>query len=247
MASITENKNRIGNFTSSSIWKLMKTGKQEGGFGVPAITYIQEKVWERKLKRSINTDTSTRPMLWGKFLEKRVHELLPLNYKHVYDETILHPKHPYWAGSPDNDDEQAKAVGDTKCPQPKAFCELVDVLTRAVETNDISHFRDHDDGKYYWQVTSNACIKGYDYIELTLYLPYESELRDIRMAAENWDGEDQFKYRWIYECDRSELAYQPDNSEYKNLYSFRFPLVLADAIMLEQNVIKAAKILNAAK
>lgn len=241
--SITENKNRIGNFTSSEIYKLMTEGKTKGTFGKPALTYIQEKIYERKLKRSLDVEASSKPMLWGKFLESRVHDMLPLGWEHKFDETIVHPKYNFWSGSIDNVNRQEDSVGDTKCLQPKKFCEVVDCLTKCQELNDISLFRDEHPDKY-WQLTSNACILGLNYIVPIIYMPYESELEEIRNSVENADLEEPWKYRFITESLKCELAYLPDDSEYKNLNIFRFPLDKLDANLLTQRVLEASLILN---
>lgn len=235
--SILENTSRNGNFTSSKIFNLLKVGKDKISFGAPALTYIQEKKYERKLKRSISTDAETRPTIWGKFLEARVHELLGMEYEHTNDISLTHPKYPFWVGSPDFLDRKAKVVSDSKCPQPKAFCELVDNCTLGVEVFKA----EHED--YYWQLVSNALITGSEFIELIVYMPYESELPEIRLEAENFDSVDQYKYRFISESTKHQLAYLPNDSEYKNLNIFRFPLNKEDAFLLENKVIEASLLL----
>lgn len=232
--SILENVARNGNFSSSKIFNLLKLAKDQVNFGAPALTYIQEKKYERKLKRSISTDAETRPTLWGKFLEPRVHELLGMEYEHTNDVTLIHPKYPFWVGSPDFLDRKAKVVSDSKCPQPKAFCELVDNCSKGVQVFKKEH------ENYYWQLVSNALITDSEFIELIVYMPYESELPEIREEAENFDGLDQYKYRFIAESTKHQLAYLPDDSEYKNLNIFRFPLDKADAFILESKVIEAS-------
>lgn len=231
--SILENTNRNGNFSSSKIFNLTKEGTKKGTFGKPALTYIKEKKYERKLKRSINTDASTRPTLWGSFLEPRVHSLLGLAYEHVNDVTLVHPKYPYWVGSPDFIKRKTKVVCDSKCPQPKAFCELIENCSKGIEVFK----KEHED--YYWQLVSNAIITESEHIELIVYMPYESELEEIRAEAENFDGLDQYKYRFIAESSKHQLAYLPNDSEYKNLNVFRFPLIIEDAEYLEQRIILA--------
>ena len=47
-----ENKDRIGNFTSSNIFKLcasLASGKPSAAY----FTYIEEKIFERRMKRSL--------------------------------------------------------------------------------------------------------------------------------------------------------------------------------------------------
>ncbi len=236
--SILENIIRNGNFSSSKNYNLLKLAKDQVSFGAPALTYIKEKKYERKLKRSISTEVETRPMLWGSFLEGRIHNLIGMEYEHVNDVTLVHPKYDFWVGSPDFKIQSKKVVSDSKCPQPKAFCELIDNCSKGIE----AFKKEHDD--YYWQLVSNACILGSEFIELIVYMPYESELQEIRSEAENFDGLDQYKYRFIAESSKNQLAYLPDDSEYKNLNIFRFPLDKGDAILLESKVIAAGIILN---
>jgi len=236
--SILENTVRNGNFSSSKIYNLLKVGRDKSSFGAPALNYIKQKKYERKMKRSISTEVDTRSILWGKFLEPRVHNLIGMEYEHINDITLVHPKYDYWVGSPDFKIVKDKVVSDSKCPQPNAFCELIENCSQGIE-----YFKEnHED--YYWQLVSNACILGMDYIELIVYMPYESELKEIRFEAENYDGLDQYKYRFIAESDKNQLAYLPDNSEYKNLNIFRFPLDKGDAILLESKVIAASIILK---
>jgi hypothetical protein len=241
--SITENKLRIGNFTSSEIYKLMTEGKTKGSFGKPALTYIQEKIYERKLKRSLDVDVSTRTMLWGSFLEHRVHNLLPLGWEHRYDETIQHHKYNFWVGSVDNVNKYENSVGDTKCLQPKKFCEVVDCLEKCQLENDITLFKNEHPDKY-WQLISNASILDMKYIVPIIYMPYESELQEIREEVENADLEEPWKYRFITESLKCELAYIPDNSDYKNLNIFKFEADEGDKKLLEEKILKAYELLT---
>ena len=75
-------------------------------------------------------------------------------------------------------------------------------------------------------------------------MPYESELEEIRAEVENADLEEPWKYRFITESLKCELAYLPDDSEYKNLNIFRFPLDKLDANLLTQRVLEASLILK---
>lgn len=237
--SITQNIIRVGNFTSSNIHKLMVKGKGELGFGAAAITYIKSRNVERRLGRSLEIEKSTRAMLWGKFLEKRVHDLLPLDYETCSNASVAHPKYDYWVGSPDNKNESQKVVGDTKCYEPENFCAYVDVITQ----KDVKLFRE-EFPKEYWQLVSNACILGYDFIEPIAYMPYESELSIIREMAENNPDNDFWKYRFIAEAPLSELPYLPDGGYYKNLNIVRFDIPQEDKQRLTEAVEKAGTLLD---
>lgn len=235
--SILENENRNGNFTSSNIWKLMELARDGESFGKPAITYIQEKAWERKLKRSVETGGDSKETIWGKFLEPFVHDLLSTDYVHSNDETLTHPEIDYWKGSPDFINNKHSVVSDSKCPQPKSFCKLVDSCNKGV-----SSFKD-DFPEYYWQLVSNACITDSNYIEMIVYMPYERDLKEIRYAADNYDGLDQYKYRFISELPWYNLACLPNDSGYKDLNMFRFEPVDGDKAKLKTKVIKANELL----
>lgn len=242
--SITLNKERIGNFTSSNMWKLMTVATDKKSFGKPALTYIKEKQWEKKLKRSISTEVQTRPMLWGKFLEQRVHDMLDAGYELISEKSFVHKKIPTWSGSPDNKNVTESVCADTKCYQPKAFCEYVDNLTHAVKINSTEYFKLNHPEEY-WQLVSNAVLLDMKNIEAIAYMPYKNELAEIRQAAANFDSLDQYKYRFIAEAPDEELAYLPDDSEYKNLNKFRFEVPKADIDFLTARVLMATAILEA--
>ena len=109
------NKLRIGRFTSSNIWKLMTDGRGENGFGAPAITYIEEKRAERCLGRSIDLGAHSQALTWGKVMEVIGFEQeMGIEYSLCSQETIQHPKYPFWSGSPD-------AKTSTKAVEMKCF------------------------------------------------------------------------------------------------------------------------------
>jgi len=76
-----ENIERIGNFTSSNIYKLCTLNKSGDGFGKPGITYIQEKRIEQRMGRSIGVESYSRSMAWGHFMELVVFSKIGLEYK----------------------------------------------------------------------------------------------------------------------------------------------------------------------
>jgi len=226
--SITMNPERCGNFTSSEIYRLLGTSKV-------AETYIHEKNLERKLGRCLSLEKSTRSMSWGHFMEKYVHEnKLSMSYALMSDTTVLHPDVAYWAGSPDNVNKKESVVGDTKCFEPKAFCEYVDCIIQ----NDIELFKKLFP-KEYWQLVSNACILGMKFIEPIAYMPYLSEIPAIKKAAQEADPLDPWKFGFIVNGDISELAYLPDGGYYKDLNIVRFEVPLADKKLLTEAVVKA--------
>ena len=70
---IQQSKNRVGNFNSSEIVALTTQNKSKNGFGKPALTFIEECNFERRLDRSITDEVTARPLSWGK----------PVSYTHL--------------------------------------------------------------------------------------------------------------------------------------------------------------------
>ena len=247
--SITKNQPRIGNFTSSEIAALMTKGKKKGELGKPAYTYIKEKVMERRLQRSLDTETNARPLTWGQLIEKHVFELLGLEYQLVSQESIVHPEISCWAGSPDaNKFDEGKTVVDIKSPITlKSFCQLVDPLyvgKTGLET--IMEIRkNHSSGEdYYWQLVSNAVLTNSKFAELIVYVPYFSELEKIRAFASEADLENPHRYYWINNAVDEELPYILDNGFYKNINVIRFEIPEEDKVALTERVIYSATVLS---
>jgi hypothetical protein len=234
---IIENKERECNFTSSKIFHLTKPGKGENGFCATALSYIEEKNLERKLGRSIDTGAYSRDMAWGVFLEKRVFDKLEYGYELVSNKTVMHPSIKYWSGSTDLI-FPLKKIGEIKCYQPKNFAKYTDVLLQ----KDIELLKTEFPQEY-WQMVSNSIINKVPNAEAISYMPYQSELPEIREMAEYLDSPDQWKYRFIAESEDSSLAYLPDNGYYKNLNRFEFEVPQEDKDFLTERVLLAGSML----
>jgi hypothetical protein len=247
------NELRVGNFTSSEIVALMTTGKQANGFGAAAITYIAETNMERLLERSLTDETNARPLAWGTLLEPRVFDLLGIDYTYSSNVTDVHPLIKYWAGSKDGTREgEKRAVIDIKCPMTlKSFVGLVLPLSfgfignRAMEAirdgfkfNGIDYPKHKDAEKFYWQIVSNACINDCNYGELIVYMPYQSELLDIKKLA---DGNP--SVYWLNFATEDEIPYIKDGGLFKNLNVIRFEIPETDKHLLRQNVLKGGTML----
>lgn len=221
---------RIGNITSSEIVAIMSNGKTKGTVGAPALEYINERNLERKLGRSLNTESDARPLVWGKAIESRVFELLGLEYQLVSKETIVNPEIPYHSGSPDA--IKKDTVIDIKAPNTlKSFCNLVDPLYKELKgINAMNEIRDnHKDGdKFYWQLVSNAILTNSKYAELIVYVPYLSELMAIRDHARH--------VYWIANATDEELPYLPDGGYFKNLNVIRFEVPECDKESLIERI-----------
>lgn len=229
MPTILKNTSRNGKVTSSQCYRLMGAPK-------PRNTYTQEIKWERKLKRSIDTGGGTKDAVWGIFLEPVVHDLLGFGYETHGQDTIQHPTIAHWAGSPDCTNKDEKVVADIKCYQPKNFCKYVDTLSLGMDAWK------YEFEKEYWQLVSNAILTNSDFIEAIVYMPYEKDLEALRERAAGMDDEP-WKYRFIYELPKEQLAVLPDDSGYKDLNIFRFEVRQEDKIALTEAIMALEPIL----
>lgn len=278
--SITENSARIGNFTSSEIYKLLSKGSRkmtakektehkrlnpkskklniEDGFGELALTYIEEKQMEINLGLSLGSEDTGKAASWGKLLEKRAFEILGTSYSFSSEETELHPTISWWSGTKDGSNHEGeKATIDFKCPKTrKSFCQLVDPIyngfTGMEAMNAIrfgwkdkhghKHSKHKDGDKFYFQLISNACITGDKYAELIVYMPYKSQLDEIRELAKNYDG-NQNKIAWVNWAEDNELPYIKDGGYYNDINIIRFEIPEKDKKLLTEQVLEAGKLL----
>lgn len=247
---INQSKIRVGNFTSSEIVALTKNGKAKDSLGAPAYTYIEECNFERKLGRSLDTESNARPLSWGKLVEGRLFELLGLEYKLVSQESIQHPTISYWAGSPDaqkfESNDSSETVVEIKCPITlKSFCQLVEPIYKClIGLEAINYIRaEHKEGeKYYWQIVSNAILTNSRFAELIIYCPYKSELLEIQeKAAPSSDSPD--SANWIYYASHDELPWIPDGGYYKNINVIRFDVPEEDKQFLTKRIIECGSLL----
>lgn len=238
--SITTNVQRVGNFTSSEIVALTKEGKKSGTWGAPALTYIEEKNFERRLGRAIDTESNARPLSWGKCVESFAFGHLGLEYSLCSTETIVHPEYDFWSGSPDGVSEDA--VIDLKCPITlKSFCQLVQPLYEGLDGMEAMNMirAEHKDGdKFYWQLVSNAALSGKRFAELIIFCPYQSEINEIKQHA---DGKP--NYYWIWAADESELPFLPNGGYYKNINKIKFEVSDYDKELLINKVKEAGEML----
>ena len=219
---------RSGRFTSSSMHPLMKSDRSGNGFGAPALTYIEEKAYERRLGRSLSTEVNARPTLWGKCLEPMAFSRLPIEYELTSDKTLQHPLYPFWVGSPDGVSDSA--VFDIKCPYTlKSFCKLVDPQT------DLKDYAP----EYYWQLVSNAILTMKSEAELIVFCPFKKDLDEIRLRA--LDNDD---FRFIQYLDDREMPYLIEGGYYRDLNFICFTVPKADIDALTERVEMAEVLLN---
>jgi len=230
---------RNGNFTSSEIFRLMKSGKAKGSWSVDAYTYIEECNRERRLKRSIEVQSDARPLTWGKCVEKRAFDVLGLEYTLCSDVTLQHPDIPFWVGSPDATDPIA--VSDLKCPLTlTSFCQMVDpycengkVVHEALTIEAVRE--NHRDGdKFFWQIVSNGILTGKNKGKLICYVPYLDELDEIKTLSDGVGD-----YYWIWSADISKLPYLVREGSYKNINVIEFDILQSDVDALTTRVLEA--------
>ncbi len=240
------NQNRIGNCTSSEIVALTKLAKDGKSFGVPALTYIAECNMERRLGRSLTDESNARPLTWGKLGERHVFDnILGTEYALCSLATIVHPTINHWSGSPDG--TKKDTVADIKAPMTlKSFCQLVDPVYAGLSGEDAMKVirETHKDGeKYYWQLVSNAILTQKQFAELIVYVPYKSELDEIRRLAQSVEPDQLSKHYWIAMALEDELPHLIDGGYYKNLTTIRFEVPQADKDLLTAKVLKAGELL----
>jgi len=226
--------NRVGNFTSSEIWKLTTTGKIKGTFGVPYYSYISDKNHERRACRSLQSNAFSYPTSWGNIIEKYLFNELELEYTLCSSDVLIHKDIPFWKGTPDITTENL--VGDIKCPFTlTSFCDLVDMMESGIEA-----FK-KDYREYYWQLVSNSILTGRDEAELIIFCPLKSELQKIRDFVDGYDSFDPFQYKWIIDSDDRKLPYLIDGKGYERINKFRFVVPKEDKDLLTSRVILAGK------
>jgi hypothetical protein len=220
---------KIGKITSSNVWKL---------FATPAKvkTYLEELGYERRIKRRLTNETSSRPTSWGHLCEHLVFTkkgFLGSSYRYYSDKTISHPSIEGWCGTPDG--ETSDSVVDVKCPfTMKSFVELSDICTSL----DPELFK-KERPEYYWQLVSNSILTGKPFAELIVFCPKYETLPTIINLAQNMD-EDQNKYFWLQFAQYDELPYLPEGIEnFTEITKFRFEVSDADKQNLTEKIKEA--------
>jgi len=238
--------NRHGTFSSSSIHILTQLNKAKTDFSEKAQKYIKQVGYELELGRPLNAERDSRPTSWGTFVETRAFNLLPIEYQLVSQTRLFHPEISTWSGAPDliiefidfineiEGIEGIEVVSDVKCPfSLEVFLDKVKALNESVEAYKKEFPAD------YWQLVSNAVLTGAKYAEAIIYVPYQSELQEIRHMTELYD--ECIWVKWAEDC---ELPYLNDGGHYKNLNIFRFEVPPADKEFLTSKVIAASKLLQ---
>ena len=222
---------RVGNFSSSQIYKLMTNDRSGKGFGAPAKTYIREKNFELQLGRPITTEQDAKSTSWGSFVEKRAFDLIPdLGYRLLSDVPLTHKSINNWVGAPDIMNGSGTLVADIKCPWTlTAFCNKIEALEQGLETYKEEVPED------YWQLISNAAITGATRMEAIIYVPYKDELSEIIESAGQFDG-NQNKIAFLNWATEDSLPYLIRGKKYLNLNRFDFEVPQQDVQALTERV-----------
>lgn len=222
---------RHGRFTSSQIYRLLgsKTVRE---------TYIQEKAIERRMRSSLDAGGHSQAIAWGNFMELVVFSELGLEYQIMSNTTVKHPEHKFWAGSCDLLVPEKK-IAEIKCYQKKKFAQYTDCLLK----RDLAYFKKNFAAEY-WQIVSNAIINKVDVGEAITYMPYESQLPGLKELAENYDGNDQWKYRFIAESPAHHLPLLKDGGYYKSVNKFEFEIPKGDIEKLTEAVLESEQLIK---
>lgn len=172
---------RVGTFSSSSIYKLVKSGRgKDVVFSAAGITYIKEKSYEIRLGQALETEQFSKATSWGHVVEPYAYSKIPNEVLSLSSrlESKKRRKHPnlLWSGA--SDFETSELVGDIKSPITlKSFCEQVDIY-QAVQNGDLDTFK-NEKPEYYWQLVSNAILAGVEYAMAVCFVPTEDEVLEI--------------------------------------------------------------------
>jgi hypothetical protein len=230
---------RHGTFSSSSAWKLMTKDKSGKDFGTQGKKYIKQVGYELKLGRAVDKETNAKATSWGEFIEGRVFDLLPLEYRLVSKERLFHPQIKHYSGAPDL--VKICTGADVKCPfSLEVFCDKIEAL-KSLQTYKEEFPED------YWQHISNSILLEANGIKIThfeaiIYVPYKSELAEIREMAFNYRG-DQNKIAWINWANDEDLPFLVDGGYYKNLNIVRYEVPQEDKELLTERIKQACKLL----
>lgn len=231
---------RLGNFSSSKIWMLASNGKAKDSIGAPFYTYVKEKQREKRLGRPLENDHYSKPTTWGSFVEQFAFNELPLSYKLESKKRYFHDSISNFCGAPDTIIDNI--VGDIKCPYTlNSFCNAVDSMK---ENKNVAEALKQVKKEWYWQLISNSILTKRDTCELTLFVPYEDQIEEIKEAAYQLDGPDQRKFEWIFYADKETLPYLIKGKYYNNIYTFGFKAPKEDKEFLISRVEQAEKLLN---
>tara|TARA_R110000824_G_scaffold286684_1_gene474799 strand:+ start:157 stop:906 length:750 start_codon:yes stop_codon:yes gene_type:complete len=241
-------KNRTGTFSSSAIYKLVKSGRsKDQDFSAIGLTYIKEKSYEVRLGQSLGSDQSSKATSWGNVVESYAYASIP-NYdleptaRIASDKRRKHPSL-MWTGA--SDFESDTLVGDIKCPfTRKSFCEQVDIYEE-VRNGNIEAFKAAKP-EYYWQLVSNCILANKDFAMAVVYCPKEDDVLEI-LSESNLEydanhseslNQAKEKVKWLT---LEETPYLKNDCAYSDINSVKFKVPQEDKDFLTERVELAQK------
>jgi hypothetical protein len=239
---IPRTQERYGTFSSSNIYKLLTKDRSGKGIGAPGKKYIRQVNYEIAMDRPINAEHDALPTTWGKLGELRVFEILPTAYALVNKNRLFHPEIIYWSGAPDLISEDCES--DIKCPWSlEVFGNKIAALTAGIEAYKEEFPED------FWQHISNCTLLRENgipvkYFEPILYVPYRSEIEEMKKIVNLMDGFEMRKFSRIVNMDEEELPWLKEGGKYKNLNIFRFHIPEEDCEELTETVRECGKLLD---
>ena len=262
-----EEEKRIGNFTSSEIYKLIPMGSvpmtkeelaeykilnpksrkrnKDAGFSDLGKTYIKQKRNELLMNRTSSVQINTKPLKWGSLMEVVLFQKkeLGLDYRMAHKLTIIHDKIPHFSGTPDLIQLGVK-IGEIKSYYPDNFCNMSLCLLQ----KDIELFKS-EFPKEYWQCISNAILCDVDRAEIIVFMPYKDELIDIIEQVEQTNllegnNLNPTDYWFLANDDIETLPFLPNDSKIKNINRFEFEVPKNDKEFLISRIKEAGKILD---
>jgi hypothetical protein len=221
---------RNATFSSSQVYRLMTNGKAANSLGAPALKYIKQVRYEKIIGRSIQKEVEAKEMSWGNFNEPRVFRKLGTEYQYVGKQArLFHPDINHFSGIPDFL-KGFDTVSDCKCMfSMEKFCD------KMVALKDYEKFKD-EFPEDFWQLVSNLVLlraNGLEinYIESITYVPFQSELEEIRADAAFDDS-----MKWLSWTKDAGLPWLKHGLTYQNITCFRFRVNEQDVTDLIERV-----------
>lgn len=255
---------RTGNFSNSEIYRLIGRGKRamtkeeldlrpKSGVGSrttivecpltfddKAITYITEKVYEKKMGLPLNRKQGNFNTSWGNLCEHFAFmEMADIDYQlHSYhkkdEERMTHLTIEHWTGVPDFTNNSKGITGDIKCPATRlSYMQHIGWCDAGLDV-----FKENNP-QYYWQLVAHCALTKMPFGEMVFFMPYREQLEDIRAVA---DGNPEFWAIWNKEDD--ELPYLRSDMNVGNIYRFVWEIPKEDIEYLEMRVKMASDMLN---
>lgn len=221
------------NFTSSQIHKLTSNGRAKDSIGTPFYTYVNEVYYATCIGRKITNESNAKPTNWGRLIELWfASRKMGLESNFDSKKRYYHLELP-WSGAPDY--LTGQTVGDIKSPwTPLSYCQMYDVMQKG----NLEEFK-KEIKEYYWQLVSNMILSNSKECELTINIPYEDELDDIREFAQGEYVNEMIganNVQFVHYMDNEQLPYIKRDAKFKDYITFKFTPPKEDVEFLKERV-----------